>query len=75
MDALLSGLIVLVLILLFLGSGTWVFVSLLLVSTSGLILVLDFPPQRIDVILGKILFAAPAPGNGRPSRSSSGWGR
>ncbi|WP_299396648.1 TRAP transporter large permease [Pelagibius sp.] len=62
MDALLSGLIVLVLILLFLGSGTWVFVSLLLVSTCGLILVLDFPPQRIGVILGKILF-----------RSASSW--
>ena len=62
MDALISGLIVLVLILLFLGSGTWVFVSLLLVSASGLILVLDFPPQRIGVILGKILF-----------RSASSW--
>ena len=62
MEALLSGLVVLVLILLFLGSGVWVFVGLLLVSTTGLALVLDFPPQRIGVVLGKILF-----------RSASSW--
>lgn len=62
MDAMISGLTVLVLILLFLGSGVWVFIGLLLVSTTGLMLVLDFPPQRIGVILGKILF-----------RSASSW--
>ncbi|MCK7616145.1 TRAP transporter large permease [Roseibium sediminicola] len=62
MDAMVSGLIVLVLILLFLGSGVWVFVGLLLVSTTGLALVLDFPPHRIGVILSKILF-----------RSASSW--
>ncbi|MBS8262773.1 C4-dicarboxylate ABC transporter permease [Roseibium polysiphoniae] len=62
MDALISGFTVLVLILLFLGSGVWVFVGLLLVSTTGLALVLDFPPHRIGVILSKILF-----------RSASSW--
>jgi tripartite ATP-independent transporter DctM subunit len=62
MDAMISGFAVLVLILLFLGSGIWVFVGLLLVSTTGLALVLDFPPHRIGVILGKILF-----------RSASSW--
>ncbi len=62
MEALLTGLVVLVLILLFLGSGVWVFVGLLLVSTTGLSLVLDFPPQRIGVIISKILF-----------RSASSW--
>ncbi|NSY41017.1 TRAP transporter large permease [Leisingera sp. ANG59] len=62
MDAMVAGLTVLVLILLFLGSGIWVFVGLLLVSTTGLSLVLDFPPHRIGVILGKILF-----------RSASSW--
>jgi len=62
MEAVLSGLIVLVLILLFLGSGVWIFPALLLVSTTGLALVLDFPPTRIGVILGKILF-----------RSASSW--
>lgn len=62
MEALLSGLIVLVLILFFLGSGVWVFIGLLLVSTTGLFLVLDFSPHRIGVVLGKILF-----------RSASSW--
>ncbi|NNE21619.1 MAG: TRAP transporter large permease subunit [Rhizobiales bacterium] len=62
MEALVSGLIILVLILLFLGSGVWVFIGLLLVSTTGLTLVLDFPPDRIGVILKKILF-----------RSASSW--
>lgn len=58
----LSAFIVLTLILLFLGSGVWVFVGLLLVSTTGLILVLDFPPQRVGVVLSKILV-----------RSASSW--
>lgn len=62
MEALLTGVAVLVLILLFLGSGVWVFVGLLLVSTTGLALVLDFPPQRVGVIISKILF-----------RSASSW--
>ncbi|MFK7963412.1 MAG: TRAP transporter large permease [Burkholderiaceae bacterium] len=62
MEALLSALIVLLLILLFLGSGVWVFVGLLLVSTTGLLLVLDFPPQRVGVVLSKILV-----------RSASSW--
>lgn len=62
MEALIAGLTVLCLILLFLGSGVWVFIGLLLVSTTGLILILDFPPTRIGAILGKILF-----------RSASSW--
>jgi tripartite ATP-independent transporter DctM subunit len=62
MDALISGFIILILILLFMGSGVWVFVGLLLVSTTGLAMVLDFPPHRIGVILSKILF-----------RSASSW--
>ncbi|MEQ8443027.1 MAG: TRAP transporter large permease subunit [Alphaproteobacteria bacterium] len=62
MEALLAGLTVLILILLFLGSGVWVFVGLLLVSTTGLILVNDFSGARIGSILGKILF-----------RSASSW--
>ena len=63
MEALLSGLIILVLILLFLGSGIWVFIGLLLVSTTGLFLVVDgFSAHRIGVTIGKILF-----------RSASSW--
>ncbi|MEZ5739836.1 MAG: TRAP transporter large permease subunit [Burkholderiaceae bacterium] len=62
MEALLTGLVVLLLILLFLGSGVWVFIGLLLVSTTGLALVLDFSAHRIGAVLGKILF-----------RSASSW--
>lgn len=62
MDALLAGLTVLILILLFLGSGVWVFIGLLLVSTTGLLIVQDFSFVRIGVILNKILF-----------RSASSW--
>ncbi len=62
MDALIAGLVILVLIFLFLGIGTWVFAGLLLVSVTGLALILDFPPTRIGVIVSKILY-----------RSASAW--
>ncbi len=56
MDALISGLTVLVLIFFFLGSGVWVFIGLLLVSTVGLYVVQGFEIQRIGAILKGILF-------------------
>ncbi|HSA80740.1 MAG TPA: TRAP transporter large permease subunit [Geminicoccaceae bacterium] len=56
MDAFLTGLIVLALIIGFLGIGTWVFAGLLMVSITALTLVLDFPPQRIGAIVTKIMF-------------------
>ena len=56
MDAFLAGLIVLVLIIGFLGIGTWIFAGLLMVSMTALALVLDFPPQRIGAIVTKIMF-------------------
>ncbi|MEO1331302.1 MAG: TRAP transporter large permease subunit, partial [Pseudomonadota bacterium] len=62
MDALFSGLVVLLLLLFFLGAGVWVFAGLLLVSIGSLMLVLDFGPDRIGAILSKILF-----------RSASSW--
>ncbi|WP_417228476.1 TRAP transporter large permease [Amphritea sp.] len=62
MDALVTGLIVLMLIFFFLGSGTWVFAGLLMVGVTGLALLLDFSPQRIGVILSKIMI-----------RSASSW--
>ncbi len=62
MEALVAGLVILVLIFLFLGLGTWVFAGLLLVSVTGLSLILDFPPHRIGVIISKILI-----------RSASAW--
>jgi C4-dicarboxylate transporter, DctM subunit len=55
-DAFLTGLIVLALIIGFLGIGTWVFAGLLMVSMTALTLVLDFPPQRIGAIVTKIMF-------------------
>ncbi|MBX2853860.1 MAG: TRAP transporter large permease subunit [Rhodobacteraceae bacterium] len=58
MEALLGGLIILVLILLVLGSGVWVFSGLLLVSSFGMALMLGFGPERIGVILGKIIVGA-----------------
>ena len=56
MEALISGLIILLLIFFFLGSGTWVFAGLLLVSISGLSLLLDMPLHRIGVIVNKIMW-------------------
>jgi len=55
-DAFLTGLIVLALIVGFLGIGTWVFAGLLMVSMTALTLLLDFPPQRIGAIVTKIMF-------------------
>jgi C4-dicarboxylate transporter, DctM subunit len=55
-DAFLTGLLVLALIIGFLGIGTWVFAGLLMVSMTALTLVLDFPPQRIGAIVTKIMF-------------------
>ena len=56
MDALISGLVILLLIFFFLGSGVWVFAGLLLVSVSGLSLLLDMPFHRIGVIANKIMW-------------------
>ncbi len=56
MEALVTGLIILVLIFFFLGIGTWVFAGLLLVSITGLWLVLDFNFHRIGVISTKIMW-------------------
>lgn len=62
MDALVTGLAVLMLLFFFLGSGTWVFAGLLMVGTTGLALLLDFSPDRIGAILPKIMI-----------RSASSW--
>jgi C4-dicarboxylate transporter DctM subunit len=61
-DALITGMVILLLLFFFLGSGTWVFAGLLLVGITGLALLLDFPLQRIGVILPKIII-----------RSASSW--
>lgn len=54
MEALLVGGMLLILLLLSLGSGVWVFSSLLLVSSAGLLLFLDFGPDRVGVTLAAI---------------------
>ena len=56
MEAFLTGLIVLALIVGFLGIGTWIFAGLMLVIITALALVLDFPLQRIGAIVTKIVF-------------------
>lgn len=57
MEALIAGLVILVLVFFFLGAGTWVFAGLLLVSITGLMLLLDsFSAHRIGVTVTKILF-------------------
>jgi C4-dicarboxylate transporter, DctM subunit len=55
-EAFVTGLIVLALIIGFLSIGTWVFAGLLLVSVTALAVVLDFPPERIGAIATKIVF-------------------
>lgn len=62
MDAFLTGLAVLGLIVLYVGFGTWVFAGLMLVSVTSLALILDFPVDRIGAIVKSILW-----------RSSSTW--
>lgn len=62
MEAFASGLAVLLLIVLYLGLGVWVFAGLLLVSVTSLMLILGFPIERIGVIIKSIMW-----------RSASAW--
>lgn len=62
MDAVNSGLAVLALVILFLGLGTWVFAGLILVSFTGLLLVLGMDFDRIGAVMRATMW-----------RSSSTW--
>ncbi len=62
MDALVTGLAVLCLILFFFGTGAWVFVGLLMVSIVGLIVLNDFSLHRTGLVAARIVY-----------RSSSAW--
>jgi len=62
MEILITSLVILILILFLLASGTWVFASLMTASTLGLFLMSDFSFHRIGLIMGKIVY-----------RSASGW--
>ena len=75
MEALLTGLIILVLIFFFLGIGTWVFAGLLLVSVTGLWLILDFNRTGSASSRRRSCGATRAPGSSRRSRCSCGWAR
>ena len=51
MEALGSAVIVIFLIMLYLGLGVWIFAGLMLVSITGLMLILDYPVDRIGAII------------------------
>ncbi len=58
MEVILTAGLMLGLLLLVLGAGTWIFAGLLGVSILGLFLLLDFEPHRIGVILSSISLRA-----------------
>ncbi|WP_417209543.1 TRAP transporter large permease [Antarctobacter sp.] len=62
MESLFVALVVLLLIMTFLGLGVWVFAALLLVSTTGLVLLIDMDLFRIGTIMGPLVI-----------RSATGW--
>lgn len=55
MDTLSSGLVILALIVLFLGTGTWIFAGLLLAGIGTLWITLDYPLARIGLIATKVI--------------------
>jgi tripartite ATP-independent transporter DctM subunit len=54
----LNSLILLVMMILFLGGGVWIFASMILISVIGLSVLLGYPLDRIGAILAKRLYAA-----------------
>lgn len=56
MEALVTGLVILLFIFFFLGVGTWVFAGLFMVSIAGLMVIAGFPEARIGAIVSKILY-------------------
>lgn len=62
MESLFVAFVVLVLIMVFLGLGVWIFSALLLVSTAGLVLLIDMDPFRIGTIMAPLVI-----------RSATGW--
>ena len=62
MESLFVAFVVLLLLMFFLGLGVWVFAGLLLVSTTGLILLIDMSPHRIGTIMSPLII-----------RSSTSW--
>lgn len=58
MDAMLNSLLLLVLMVVFLGGGIWIFAAMILISVIGLSAILGYPLDRIGAILAKRLYAA-----------------
>ena len=51
MEALVATVVVVLLLVLYLGLGTWIFAGLMLVSMTGLILILDMPLSQLGAIM------------------------
>ena len=55
MESLFVAFIILLLVMFFLGLGVWVFAGLLLVSTTGLVFMIDMPLHRIGTIMAPLV--------------------
>ena len=55
MESLYVAFIILLLVMFFLGLGVWVFAGLLLVSTAGLVFLIDMPIHRIGTIIAPLV--------------------
>ncbi|WP_282605687.1 TRAP transporter large permease [Pelagibius sp. Alg239-R121] len=55
MESLFIAFVVLLLVMFYLGLGVWVFAGLLLVSTTGLVFLIDMPLQRIGTIMAPLV--------------------
>lgn len=62
MESLFVAFVILLLVMLFLGLGVWVFAALLLVSATGLAFLIDMDPFRIGTIMAPLVI-----------RSATGW--
>lgn len=55
MESLYVAFVILILVMFFLGLGVWVFAGLLLVSTAGLVFLIDMPVHRIGTIIAPLV--------------------
>ena len=58
MEAMVNSLILLVMMVLFLGAGVWIFGALILISVISLTVLLGYPLDRVGAIMVKRLYAA-----------------
>jgi tripartite ATP-independent transporter DctM subunit len=55
MESLFIAFVILLLVMFFLGLGVWVFAGLLLVSTTGLVFLIDMPLHRVGTIMAPLV--------------------